>query len=192
MPGCGFGNFALTGWFPFRLSREEASATFWRMRFESEALKWKRYVEYAEFYGDRHASRWSLEAAQNRARDEVLAALFESQRAGKVNKKIEEYVASFREKTVLLLGAYDSVGESRLTSIAACLKELGYEPVLVKDIPDFEHYDLAQKLTAIGVVSRFIIIDDSSPSGHLTEFEVCRTNRWVTLLLRANGIHSTG
>jgi hypothetical protein len=190
-PDCVLGNFTLTGWFPFRLSREEASVTFWGMRFKSEALKWTRYVEYAEIFGDRRASRWSLEAAQNRAKDEVLAALFQSQRAEKANKKIEEYVSSFREKMVLLLGTYDSVGESRLRSIATCLEELGYDPVLVKDIPDFEHYDLTQKVNVIGGVSRFIIIDDTSPSGHLTEFEVCRSNRWVTLLLRANGIHST-
>ena len=58
-----FGKFFLSGMFPFRLSREEASLTLWRMRFESEPLKWTRYVEYAEIYGDRRASRWSIEAA---------------------------------------------------------------------------------------------------------------------------------
>lgn len=174
--------------FPFRLNRNEASVTFWQVRFACEALKWKRYVEYAEIYGDRRASRWSLEAAQSRAKDEVLAALFLTQRAAKANKKLDEYVSSFREKTVLLLGAYDSAGENRLKSIAACLEELGYEPVLVKDIPDFEHYDLPQKVVAIGAVSRFIVFDDSSPSGHLSEFELCRSNRWVTLVLRADGL----
>jgi hypothetical protein len=190
-PNCELGRFALSGWFPFRLSREEASAKFWEMRFESEALKWTRYVEYAEIYGDRRASRWSLEAARSRAKDEVLAALFDRQRADEEKKKIEEYVPWSREKRVLILGAYDSAGENRLISIKACLEELGYEPVLVKEIRDFEHYDLTQKATVIAGLSRFIIFDDSSPSGHLNEFEVCRTNGWVMVLLRANGIHST-
>lgn len=187
----GIGRLTLADGFPFRLSREEASVNFWEVRFACEALKWEREVEYAEIYGDRRASRWSIEAAQSRAKDEILAALFLTQRAEKANKKLDEYVSSFRERTVLVLGAYDSAGENRLRSIAACLQELGYDPVLVKDIPDFEHYDLLQKVVAIGAVSRFIIIDDSSPSGHLNEFELCRSNRWVTLVLRADGVGSS-
>jgi hypothetical protein len=182
------GQVVLSGGFPFLLSREQASATFWKVHFKSEALNWKRYVEYAEIYGDRRASRWSPEAAQSRAKDEVLAALFLAQRAEKANKTLDEFVSSFREKHVLVLGAYNSAGEKRLRDIAACLEELGYEPVFVKDIPDFEHYDLAQKVVAIGALSRFIVIDDSSPSGHLNEFEFLRPIRWITVVLRANGI----
>jgi hypothetical protein len=164
------------------------------MRFESEAIKWTRYVEYAEIYGDRRASRWSPEAAQNRAKDEVLAAIFDRQRADEKKKKIEEYVSWSRQKRVLLLGAYDPAGENRLSLIAACLEELGYEPVRVKDvkdIPGFEDYGLTQKATVIAGLSRFIIIDDSTPSGSLVEYEICRSNEWVMVLLRAIGIHST-
>lgn len=183
----GIGHLTLADGFPFRLSGEEANVTFWDVRFACEALGWKRDVQYAEIYGDRRASRWSIEAAQNRAKDEVLAALFLAQRAEKVKKKLEEYVSSFKEKIVLVLGSYDSAGEKRLRSIAAALEDIGYEPVLAKDIPDFEHYDLSQKIVAIGVVSRFIVVDDSSPSGHLAELELCRSNRWVTAILRAHG-----
>jgi hypothetical protein len=48
--------------------------------------------------------------------------------------------------------------------MAAALEELGYEPLLVKDVPDalgFEHYDLLQKAVLIGSVSRFTVIDDT-------------------------------
>src|SRR5947209_6592212 len=91
----GIGRLTLADGFPFRLSREEASVNFWEVRFACEALKWQREVEYAEIYGDRRASRWSAEAAQSRAKDEVLAALFLTQRAEKANKKLDEYVSSF-------------------------------------------------------------------------------------------------
>lgn len=181
----------LSGAFPFLLSREQANVTFWKVHFKSEALNWKRYVEYAEIYGDRRASRWSPEAAQSRAKDEVLAALFLAQRAEKAKINLAEYISSFQKNMVLVLGAYDPAGEKRLQAIAACLQELGYEPVLVKDIPEFEYYDLSRKVVAIGAVSRFIVIDDSSPSGHLVEFGICQSNRWVTVVLRANGVGSS-
>ncbi len=184
----GIERLTLAGKFPFRLSREEASVNIAEVRFASEALGWKRDVEYAEIYGDRRASRWSIEAAESRAKDEVLAALFLAQHAEKTKRKLDEYVSSFRQKTVLVLGAYDAAdGEKRLRLISAYLEEIGYEPVLIKDIPDFEYYDLSQKVVAIGAVSRFIVVDDSSPSGHLTELELCRSNRWVTIILRAGG-----
>ena len=172
--------------FPFRLT-QEGSVTFQSTLFESKAHKWKREVLYAELYGDRSASKWSIEAAQSRAKDEVLAALFLAQQAKKSDITIAEYVSSFHQKTVLVLGSYDTDGDSRLQSICKVLKELNYDPVLIKDIPDFEQYDLPQKVVVIGSVSRFIIVDDSSPSGHLTEMELCKSNRWVTVILRVGG-----
>jgi hypothetical protein len=172
--------------FPMRLNTEDADVTLRNVSFACDALRWKRKLEYAELYGSRRASRWSSAAAQSRAKDEILAALFLAQRADKFSTKLEEYVASFRRKTVLVLGSYDPEGKRRLQSIAAALEQTGYEPVLVEDIPEFEHYDLSQKVVAIGAVSRFIVIDDSTPSGHLAEVELCRTNRWVTAILRAD------
>lgn len=173
--------------FPFRLSSVKANVTFINVQFTCDALRWKRNIEYAEVYGDRQAVRWSSEAAQNRAKDEVLSALFIAQQADQKKISLHEYITSFREKAILILGAYDSEGEKRLFAIADAIKELGYEPILIKDVPDFEHYDLPQKVAAIGGLSRFVIVDDSNPSGHLTEIEICKQNRWVTILLRANG-----
>ena len=41
---------------------------------------------------------------------------------------------------------------------------------------------------AVGAVSRFIVVDDSSKSGHLLEIQLCDQNRWVTVLLHADGL----
>ena len=187
-PNIGIAQLNLEGAFPFRVRHEEAWVNFRQVGFAHHALGWKRDVEYAEIYGDRRESRWSIEAAQSRAKDQVLAALFLAQHAERSKKNLHEYVSSFREKTVLVLGSYDKDGETRLRLITAALDELGYDPVLVKDIPDFEYYDLSQKVVTIGAVSRFIVVvDDSSPSGHLTELELCRSNRWVTIIMRVAG-----
>lgn len=173
--------------FPFRLTDEKANVTFRDVRFFCDALDWTRDLEYAEVYGDRRLERWTLAQAENRAKDEVLAALFLAQQANTKSISIHEYVSSFQEKTVLVLGSYDEPGEQRLIAIASSLRKIGYEPLFIRDVPDFEHYDLPQKVTAIGVLSRFVVIDDSAPSGHLNEVEICRHNRWITILLRAHG-----
>ncbi|MEO6588939.1 MAG: hypothetical protein ABIP06_06395 [Pyrinomonadaceae bacterium] len=59
--------------------------------------------------------------------------------------------------------------------------------MLIKDIPDHPHQDIIQKVIAVAAVSRFIVVDDSSRSGHLTEIEKCKQNNWVTILLRVDG-----
>ena len=173
--------------FPFRLSDEQANVTFREVRFSYDALRWVRDVEYAEIYGDRRTERWTIAEAESRAKDEVLSALFLVEQANAKKINLHEYISSFRDKTVLVLGSYNDAGRQRLTAIAHILEDLGYEPLLIEDVPDFEHYDLPQKVTAIGAISRFVIIDDSEPSGHLVEVEICRHNRWVTVLLRTGG-----
>ena len=75
----------------------------------------------------------------------------------------------------------------RLSHISSTLRQLGYEPLLVKDVPDIPAYDIPQKVVAVGTIARFVVIDDSSKSGHLAEVEICRRNDWVTILLRAGG-----
>jgi len=184
---CGIARLTLEGAFPFRLSNENADVTLQEIRFSSKPLGWTRNVEYAEVYGDRRATKWSVESAQSRAKDEVLAALFLANEAEKENAKLEVYIPAFRKKSVLLLGAYDTAGMAHLRTLSRGLTELGYKPILVADVPDFEHYDLAQKVVAIGSLCRFVVIDDSVPSGHLNEVEICRMNRWVMVLLRAHG-----
>lgn len=178
----------LAGAFPFRLTDDHANVTFQDALFSYDALGWVRVIEFAEIYGDRHAERWSLAQAENRAKDEVLAALFVAKQAESKNVSIHKLISELQEKYVLLLGSYDHEGERRLAAIARTLREIGYEPILIKDVPDFEQYDLSQKLIAISALSRFVVIDDSFPSGHLTEAQICRDNRWVTILLRAGGI----
>lgn len=178
-------HLTLANGFPFRLSDRQANVILRDVRFK--AFNWVREVQYAEVYADRSASTWSMTAAQNRAKDEVLAALFLTRQAESKKLTLSDYISSSREKTVLVLGAYDDKGKRRLSNILKVLRDLGYEPVLVEEIPDFEHYDLSQKVVAIAALSRFIVIDDSSPSGHLTEIELCKQNRWVTILLRAYG-----
>jgi hypothetical protein len=189
--GVRFECLTLADGFPFRLNNLGANVTFQNVRFTCDALHWVRDLEYGEIYGNRQLEHWTLAQAENRAKDEILAALFLAQQANSKSLSIHEYVSSIQEKTVLVLRSYDQPGEKRLIEIAGCLRNLGYEPLFIRDVPDFEQYDLPQKVTAIGALTRFVVIDDSAPSGHLNEVEICRHNRWFTILLRAHGRHAS-
>jgi hypothetical protein len=117
--------------------------------------------------------------------------MVELTRAQKQNVTVGEYIAKFKDRTVLVLGAYDEAGIKRLDSIASSLTAIGYSPLLIRDIPDHPHQDLGQKVSAVGAIARFILIDDTEKSGHLMEAQICKQNAWVTVVLRAMGHRSS-
>lgn len=172
--------------FPFRMKGLNSSVKVEDTEIEAES--WRRSIHYAEVFGNRSIENWNREKAITRAKDEVLAALSELQRSKEKHISIADYVSNFKRNTVLLLGDYNDEGMERLLKLSLALRELGYNPLLVKDIPDIFSYDLGQKVVALGSVARFVVIDDSSKSGHLSEVQICKNNNWVTLLLRAEGI----
>lgn len=184
--GVEFGNFTISGSFPFRLAIENASISFSNITFEIGS--WKRIVQFAEIFGNHNAENWSTGKAESRAKDEVLAAMLQLAKARERKIDISQYIAKFKQKTVLVLGDYEPEGLSRLQGISQALLAHGYEPILVKDIPDHPHHDITQKVVAVGAISRFVVVDDSSKSGHLLEVQLCKQNSWVTVLLRAGGI----
>ncbi len=180
---------AIRNGFPFVLNSVDSGIILIDSEFETD--EWKRKIEYAEIYGNRTASRWSLVSAVGCAKDELLVALNDLRQAGVRSITIDEYIGWFKEKSVLVLGDYDLDGKQRLDSIAGALRELGYSPVLASEIPENPDLDLLQKITVIGGVSRFVVIDDSSRSGHLTEFPQILQNRWFGIVLRMTGSHSS-
>jgi len=171
--------------FPFRLYDSTSNVTVENLRLLSG--EWSRFVQYAEVYGERGQSHWSADQAISRAKNEVLAAVVEIKRAEERGVSITEYIARFKEKTVLLLGSYDAPGKKRLATLGQALKQLGYEPLLVAEVPDHPLQSLAQKVGALGSVARFVVVDDSEASGHIAELQICQQNDWVTLILRSGG-----
>ena len=183
---CSMTNLSLDGAFPLRLSRESASISLFDMSFKAGA--WKRTIHYAQLFGTRKAEEWSIAQAVARAKDEVLAALVEIQRAENGGITLTQYIASHKKKTVLVLGDYSPEGLTRLSAISAELDSLGYKPILIKDVPDNLYQDMSQKVVAIGAIARFVVVDDSSPSGHLAEIPLCKQNNWITIIMRLDGI----
>ncbi len=139
---CSFTNLHLEGAFPFRLTREAASISLFNMSFQVRS--WKRIIQYAQLFGYRKAEEWSVTQAATRAKDEVLAALVEVHQADNDGISLDQYIASQKARTVLLLGDYSPEGLVRLDAIAEGLDDLGYKPILIKDIPDHPHQDISQ------------------------------------------------
>lgn len=106
----------LDGGFPFRLTQPNAIVSFKDVQFR--AGQWTREILVAEVWANRAAARWTADKAALRAKDEVLAAMVEVARARERNISIEEYIAQFKHKTVLVLGGYDAAGTTRLNSIS--------------------------------------------------------------------------
>ena len=183
---CSMTNFQIEGAFPIRLSKEGASISLFNMSFQ--AGSWKREINYAQLYGTRKMVDWSETQAVARAKDEVLAALVEVKLAENNGVTLDQYIASHKEKTVLVLGDYSREGLARIETIVTTLESFGYKPILIKDIPDNLYQDISQKVVAIGAIARFVVVDDSSKSGHLAEIPLCRQNNWITIIMRLNGV----
>jgi hypothetical protein len=182
----------LEGGFPFRLTAPDASIRFVEVGFR--VPPWDRVVRLAELFADRTATFWSPANAAMRgvqaARADADVATLDVETSNRIGVSLSQFIKEFKAKTVLVLGDYHDEGAERLEAIRAALLRFGYQPVLVKEVPEQPHHDLQQKLVAIASVARFIVIDDSSVSGHLVEFPLVQSNRWVTLVLRLSG--STG
>ncbi len=175
----------LKGWFPFRLTSQEASVSFTEITFT--VGDWSRLVKHAELYGNRTKAFWSEINAVSKAKDEILLALVYLKESEKRSIPVSEYLKTFKEKMVLVLGDYGDDGIKRLKEIKKILIILGYVPICLNEIPDDLHYDLQQKAVAVGSVARFVVMDDSSKSGHLVELQHAQFNRWFLIILRLEG-----
>jgi hypothetical protein len=153
--------------------------------------RWTLGTSWLELYGDRSADQWTVAKAVERAKDEILAAQFEYQRAQSRGISLREYYARHREKTVLLLGSYSEPGRARLRAVASALTRLGYEPILISDVPDQDAQTLEQKVVMVGSLSRFVILDDSERAGQLAELPLCKSNGWITVVLQEGGRSSS-
>jgi hypothetical protein len=177
---------------PIRLAGQRTSVRLIDVHCEAPSLGWSRDIAYAELYGDRSRQFWSPLSAVERAKNEVLVALVDTNRAAAAGfVDIGQYLARFKARQVLVLGDYGTAGKVRLDSIVKRIRDIGYDPILLNEVPDEPSMDPQQKLVAIGAASRFIVIDDSSKSGHLVEIPHVLANRWITVILRLEGSEGT-
>ena len=170
--------------FPFLLEGDKSSLKMINCIFRYKVLGWERKVKYAELYGSKSNDNWSKESAIQRAMEEIFIAHVDYGESQRRSMEIGEYLDNFKKNTVIILGDYGKEGRKRLERIKSNIGRLGYTPILVDEIQEYSEYNLIQKVVAIASVSRFVIIDDSSKSGHLFELKNVIDNQWITIVLR--------
>jgi len=92
-----------------------------------------------------------------------------------------------RHKCVLILGD-DRKNLKLLYQIKECLRNRGYEGILLKDYPDIEEQSIEEKMSLFGHLAKFVICENSIPSGHIDELNICTRNRLVTVILQKESI----
>jgi hypothetical protein len=95
-------------------------------------------------------------------------------------------------ETVLVLGKDTGEGMDRLRSIASRLEVLGYYSIIIKDQPDKLGKSVIQKVMRYALSSKFVIIENTEPSGHLYELpHVGKDAECVTAFLQEEGKGAT-
>jgi hypothetical protein len=94
--------------------------------------------------------------------------------------------------SVLILGKDTGEALQRLQDIASKLQELGYYTYIIKEQPDKAGESVVQKVMRYALSSKFIIIENTEPSGHLYEIpHVAKSAECVTVVLQEEGKGAT-
>jgi hypothetical protein len=94
--------------------------------------------------------------------------------------------------SVLILGKDTGEALERLKRIDAKLQELGYFTYLIKEQPDRAGESVIQKVMRYALSAKFVIIENTEPSGHLYEIpHVAKAAECVTVVLQENGKGAT-
>jgi len=95
-------------------------------------------------------------------------------------------------ETVLVLGKDTDEALDRLRLIASRLEALGYYAVIIKDQPDKLGESVLQKVMRHALSSKFVIVENTDPSGHLYEIpNVGKAAECVIAFLQEEGKGAT-
>jgi hypothetical protein len=150
----------------------------------TETCIWRRGVSFAELATDSSLEYWSRENARHRAKEEIARELVFLQ--VKRAKQLDD-VREAMKRSVLILGDFSPSGRERLAAIRHELHRNGYITIAVDEIGDLPYEDLRQKALFLASTCGFVVIDDSSRSGHEAEMPLIESNRFVTAVLRSKG-----
>lgn len=106
-------------------------------------------------------------------------------------KDLEKILISAKETGVLILGQ-DTTEMYRLERIEECLNSLGYHGIIIKKtVFEVIPQTLEEKVSTFANIAKFIIIENSIPSGHLIELKICEQGKWTTAILQEKGKSSS-
>lgn len=94
--------------------------------------------------------------------------------------------------SVLILGKDSGAALERLKKIASILEARGYYTYIIREQPDRLGESLIQKVLRYALSAKFIVVENSEPSGHLYELpHVAKLAECVTVILQEEGTGAT-
>ena len=95
-----------------------------------------------------------------------------------------------KEKSVIVLGKYGLL-EKDLINARDYLRSKNYEAYLLKELPEMPMMSVEEKLRLWACASRFCVMIDREPSGHIAEHEWMKSQRTILAFIRQRGKEST-
>lgn len=130
----------------------------------------RRRIAYARLLGCNSSDFWSASMGRADAKQSLLRANVEYL----LNQARHAPFKHLADIAVLVLGDFNADGRERLRRISSLIEDAGYQPILVDEIEDIPQHSLQTKVITLASVCRFVVVDDSSRSGHLTEMGLLR------------------
>lgn len=177
------------GFYPFRV----AEGGFLRVVDSVIQFGTKQHtIRLAEIFGPEHGlqgGRASDADAVSAAQRDVMLAMRDVADAKRQSVDVSTFLKNARG-TVLILGSFND-GLGRLHDIKIALRERGYRPYTLLDVPDHEGHDIRQKFQLLALTSDFVVFEDSVPSGHLVELVLANQAGIIVVVIREEGRQST-
>ncbi len=110
----------------------------------------------------------------------------------KSENDIAEELEQLIERNVLVLGKdSDAKGMKQIARIEEVVRYNHYKPVSLKKLSNIKYLSLESKMRRIASICKFVIVEDSRPSGHIDEVSICRSNEFVTATMKQAGKGAT-
>jgi uncharacterized protein YjbI with pentapeptide repeats len=109
-----------------------------------------------------------------------------------VDRRLAQVIEVLKLRTVVILGRDSSPeGIQLLNRIAALIAERGLIPILVKDQGEIVGEPFLKKALMYSLLARYVIAENSSPSGHIAELPKALSDGCVLAVLQKRGQGST-
>jgi hypothetical protein len=103
-------------------------------------------------------------------------------------ERMAEAISTAKRGSVVVLGKDSGPSLDRLEQIGTILEEeYGLSPILIREQPVLEEHGLVGKLLAYTTMARYVIVENSEPSGHLYELPYLHTAEVLLAVLQEHG-----
>ena len=102
--------------------------------------------------------------------------------ANDLSSALDEILSNI-ENTVLVLGSFKDHHKNELNELRSALNTKGYSANTASELPSHKDKSLRQNVSMYMMLSRFCIMVDREPSGHLNEYEIARSQGDILIRL---------